>query len=332
MKGSDRTTISGGVSLSYRREKFLFRNQTTITSNVANDSPYGSFSEYAALNPYYTPYDQYGNISENIVPHLDAGNSVMVNNWYKDIEFKANMTLEGIDTPQKLNLEVRIEGCDAVNDWDFWVYPAQVELVQGTVYTTDTLDAKALAVLQDGGNVLITAAGKIQYGKEVKQYFTPVFWNTSWFKMRPPHTTGIFLNEYHPLFREFPTEYHSNLQWWELLNKAQVMQFTDFPATFQPTVQSIDTWFISRKIGMLFEAKVLNGKLMMTSMDITSQPEKRIVARQMHKAILNYMNSDAFRPADKIAPELIQALFTKVAGDVKSYTKDSPDELKPKIN
>ena len=41
----------------------------------------------------------------------------------------------------------------------------------------------------------------------------------------------------------------------ELLNKAQVMQFTDFPATFQPTVQSIDTWFISRKIGMLFEAK-----------------------------------------------------------------------------
>ena len=83
------------------------------------------------------------------------------------------MTLEGIDTPQKLNLEVRIEGCDAVNDWDFWVYPAQVELVQGTVYTTDTLDAKALAVLQDGGNVLITAAGKIQYGKEVKQYFTP---------------------------------------------------------------------------------------------------------------------------------------------------------------
>ncbi len=242
---------------------------------------------------------------------LSAPHHIPIGNLYS--LGSVDMTLEGIDTPQKLNLEVRIEGCDAVNDWDFWVYPAQVELVQGTVYTTDTLDAKAWAVLQDGGNVLITAAGKIQYGKEVKQYFTPVFWNTSWFKMRPPHTTGIFLNEYHPLFREFPTEYHSNLQWWELLNKAQVMQFTDFPATFQPTVQSIDTWFISRKIGMLFEAKVLNGKLMMTSMDITSQPEKRIVARQMHKAILNYMNSDAFRPADKIAPELIQALFTKVA-------------------
>ena len=243
-----------------------------------------------------------------------------------------DMKLSGITKPQKLNMEIRIEGSDAVNDWDFWVYPAQVELTQGDVYTTDTLDAKAISILQEGGNVLITAAGKIQYGKEVKQYFTPVFWNTSWFKMRPPHTTGIFLNEYHPLFREFPTEYHSNLQWWELLNKAQVMQFTGFPTEFQPTIQSIDTWFINRKIGMLFEANVLNGKLIMTSMDITSKPEKRVVARQMHKAILDYMNSDAFRPTANIAPELIQELFTKVAGDVKSYTKDSPDELKPKIN
>ena len=90
MKGSDRTTISGGISLSYRREKFLFRNQTTLTSNVAQDSPYGSFSEYARLNPYYTPYDQYGQLSENIVPHLETGNSVAVNNWYQNIEFQAN--------------------------------------------------------------------------------------------------------------------------------------------------------------------------------------------------------------------------------------------------
>ena len=37
-----------------------------------------------------------------------------------------DMNLKGIDTPQKLNLEVCIEGSDAVNDWDFWVYPAQV--------------------------------------------------------------------------------------------------------------------------------------------------------------------------------------------------------------
>lgn len=90
MKGSDRETISGGISLSYRHKKFLFRNQLTITSNVADDSPYGTFSEYAALNPYYTPYDQYGSIGQNIVPQLDLGNDVTVNAWYDDIKFEAN--------------------------------------------------------------------------------------------------------------------------------------------------------------------------------------------------------------------------------------------------
>ena len=108
------------------------------------------------------------------------------------------------------------------------------------------------------------------------------------------------------------------------------MQFTDFPADFQPLVQSIDTWFISRKIGMLFEAKVLNGKLMMTSMDITSNLDKRIVARQMNKAILDYMNSDNFRPQTEVSLETIKDLYTKTAKKVDTYTKDSPDELKPK--
>ena len=44
------------------------------------------------------------------------------------------------------------------------------------------------------------------------------------------------------------------------------------------------------------------------------------------------MNSDSFRPSATVSLEQVQELFTKVAGNVKSYTKDSPDELKPKIN
>ena len=307
-----------------RIPKFTYTNNETFHADI-EISHFGKEALQKA-NTVYCVKDKYGKIyARGVVSTRDIpiGNLFLLGS--------IDMKLNDIRTPQKLNLEVRLGNSDIVNDWDFWVYPDKVKLTQGNVYTTDTLDEKAISILQEGGNVLITAAGKIKYGREVKQYFTPVFWNTSWFKMRPPHTTGIFLNDYHPLFRDFPTEYHSNLQWWELLNKAQVMQFSHFPAEFQPTIQSIDTWFISRKIGMLFEANVLNGKLIMTSMDITSQPEKRIVARQMHKAILDYMNSDAFRPNTRISPEQIQTLFTKIAGDVKSYTKDSPDELKPSI-
>jgi hypothetical protein len=163
------------------------------------------------------------------------------------------------------------------------------------------------------------------------QQFTPVFWNTSWFKMRPPHTTGIYVENTHSIFDLFPTDYHSDMQWWELVNRAQVMQFTDFPKDFQPLVQSIDTWFVSRKIGMLFEANVGKGKLVMTSMDITSDLEHRLVARQMRQAILDYMQSDDFQPSLTIQSKVITDLFTKDAPKVDMFTNDSPDELKPKL-
>ncbi|MBQ2586675.1 MAG: hypothetical protein II570_07100, partial [Bacteroidaceae bacterium] len=227
----------------------------------------------------------------------------------------------------------------AVNRWEFWVYPTpksdvvkyEKDWVPKGVYVTDSLDEKAMKTLKKGGNVLICAAGKVTYGREVVQQFTPVFWNTSWFKMRPPHTTGVFVENTHPIFDLFPTDYHSDMQWWELVNRAQVMQFTDFPKDFQPLVQSIDTWFVSRKIGMLFEANVGKGKLVMTSMDITNNLDKRIVARQMRESILAYMQSEKFKPQWTIDAQLVSDLFTKVAGEIDMYTKDSPDELKPEL-
>lgn len=82
---------------------------------------------------------------------------------------------------------------------------------------------------------------------------------------------------------------------------------------------------------MLFEANVLNGKLMMTSMDLSTDLDERIVARQMRKAILDYMNSDSFRPQHEVSPQQISDLFQKVAGEVNMYTRQSPDELKPTI-
>lgn len=304
-----------------RTEKFVYTNNETFRAAIEVAHFYKAPLKNAKT--VYTIKDRYGKLYDRgviAIGEIPVGNGHVLG--------EVSYPLQSVSEPVKLNLEVRIEGTEFVNDWDFWVYPAEVEIVQGEVYVTDSLDIQARKVLEQGGRVLITAAGKISYGKDVVQYFTPVFWNTSWFKMRPPHTTGIWVNDYHPLFKNFPTEYHSNLQWWELLHKSQVMLFSEFPEEFQPLVQSIDTWFISRKIGTLFEAKVGNGRLMMTSMDVTGNPEERVVARQMYKALLDYMNSDSFRPQHTVASELIENLFTKIAPPVNSFTKDAPDEIK----
>ena len=236
-----------------------------------------------------------------------------------------------VSEPSKLTLTVRIAG-DNRNHWDFWVYPEGKEVSSEGVYISDTLDAKTLDVLRSGGKVLLTAAGKVRLGSDVVQHYLPVFWNTSWFKMRPPHTTGAYIDKTHPLFRHgFPTDDWSNLNWWELLNRAQVMNLMELPKSYQSPVQPIDTWHISRKLGMIVEANVLGGKLLMTTMDIDTDLDHRLVARQMRRAVISYMSSDDFQPAVTLEPQVIEDFFVKEGPKVSMFTKESPDELKPKL-
>lgn len=240
-----------------------------------------------------------------------------------------------ISGPTKMKARATIVAGDKkyTNSWDYWIYPkAKIEPKAADIYETDTLDTKVLKVLEKGGKVLITAAGKVRYGSDVKQTYLPVFWNTSWFKMRPPHTTGATIDTKHPLFKGFPTDDWANLNWWELLNRAQVMNLSQFPKDYQPCIQPIDTWHVSRKLGMMIEANVLNGKVLMTTMDISSNLDRRPVARQMRKAVVDYMQGNEFNPTMRLEPSVLTNLFENEAPAVNMFTKDSPDELKPKIN
>ncbi len=241
-----------------------------------------------------------------------------------------NLDPSGINKPTKLRLTLSIYGYH--NHYDFWVYPKELpaENADG-ILVTDTLDRQALDVLGKGGKVLLCAAGKVRYGNDVKHTFLPVFWNTSWFKMRPPHTTGCYIQNDHPVFSDFPTDDWQNLNWWELVNRTQVMNLAEFPANYQPIVQPIDTWHVSRKLGMMVEANVLGGKLLMTSIDISNKLDERPVARQLRHSIIRYMKSENFNPTMDVAPEVISHLYEKEAPPVNMFTKDSPDELKPKL-
>ena len=246
-----------------------------------------------------------------------------------DITFDAS----AITSPQKLTLT--LSAGQHTNHWDFWVYPAvddaALSLVGTDIYETDTLDQKALDVLQRGGDVLLQCGGKIRFGNDVRHSFLPVFWNTSWFKMRPPHTTGSYIQSEHPMFRHFPTDDWQDLQWWELVNNTQVINLAEFPADYQPIVQPIDTWHISRKLGMMIEARVLNGRLLMTTMDLSNNLDRRLAARQLRYSVVRYMQSPDFRPSLSLDETTIRHLFDIEAPRVDMFTSGNPDELKPKL-
>ncbi|MCA5004938.1 exo-beta-1,4-galactosidase [Sphingobacterium bovistauri] len=244
---------------------------------------------------------------------------------------KIQVDLTNINKASQFNLEVSVK--QFKNDWNFWVYPEQQRVENKSVYYTNALDEKTEKILNEGGKVFLNVSGKVMKGKEVEMHFLPVFWNTSWFKMRPPHVTGMLIKNQHKAFENFPTSYHSDLQWWDIQHKSQVMNLEDFPVEFRPIIQPIDTWFFSRRLGLLFEARVGKGRIVVSSGDLRADIENRPASRQLYHSIIQYMNSEDFTPKDHIEFNIIKDLLTKESRmKIIDYTKDSPDELKPNSN
>ena len=224
-------------------------------------------------------------------------------------------------------LEVKVDRYE--NSWEFWVYPKTLpEISTEGIYICNELNKQAENILNNGGKVLLLGAGKVELGKEVVQYFKPVFWNTSWFRMRPPHTLGILCDPDHPVFRNFPTEYHSNFQWWSLINRQQVMILDKMTPELRPLIQPIDTWFLNRRLGMLFEVRIGKGKLMVCSIDLEHNMEDRPAARQFMYSLIHYMQSDEFKPANKIDIQLVKNIFTpQESKSVNFHTREKAEDL-----
>jgi hypothetical protein len=228
---------------------------------------------------------------------------------------EVSLPLSDITSAKKLVLTVAIQNTGYSNDWDFWVYPERAEQpVSQAVLITDDLNEHALDVLKKGGKVMLCPGpDRIKgdaYGK-VPPGFTSIFWNTAWTGRQAPHTLGILCDPKNPALADFPTEYHCNWQWWELVTKSQIMILNDFPAGFRPIVQVIDDWNTNRKLGLVFECRIGRGKFLMCSIDLRDL-QKRPVARQMRFSLIKYMQSDEFNPTPSLDAEHIKNLFIKL--------------------
>lgn len=79
MKGSNRQNILGNAYLSYRKNGLNVRNEVTVTSNIGNNSPYGTFQQYARLNPYWTPYQDDGSLKYFLETVYDGNGNRLTN-------------------------------------------------------------------------------------------------------------------------------------------------------------------------------------------------------------------------------------------------------------
>ena len=252
----------------------------------------------------------------------ENGNSVFEGIFNKmDIPIGNNIKLgeikiygDKIVTPQKLVLTVDVAGYS--NSWDFWVYPAkQKSLDEQNILVTSDLDSKAAAFLEKGGNVLLSlkkGSLKAEKGGSIKVGFSSIFWNTAWNEKQAPHTLGILCDPENPALNEFPTEYHSNWQWWDAMSHSQAIVLDDFNPELKPIVRVIDDWFENRRLALIFEAEVGNGKVIVSGIDLVNDMENRPEARQLLYSIKKYMIGNEFNPKVKLDILICQNLLDSI--------------------
>ncbi len=226
-----------------------------------------------------------------------------------------SVPLDRLAAPARYTLRLMLPGTTVRNHWDFWVYPANLPDVPADgILLAHTLDAGARARLAAGGTVLLLAgAGDLTGG--LPMCFTTFYWTTFGLTGGQSSAAGLLCDPAHPLFRDFPTEAHTNWQWWELLTRASPMILDEpgravpWPKAHRPLVQMIDGWKVNRKLAVVTEARVGPGRLAVCSIDLEHDLASRPVARQFRASLLRYLQSPEFRPRDAVAPEAVAALF-----------------------
>ncbi len=217
--------------------------------------------------------------------------------------------LAGVTQASRLRLSVSIEGTPYGNDWDIWVYPKEVETAPADdVLVAQQLDDGVRERLQAGGKVLLLLP-RYAIAGDTSGSFEAVFWNRLWFPTQQVHTLGILCDPGHPALEGFPTDSHSNWQWWDLCKQSKPVIMDDLPEGLSPIVQVIDDWNTCRKLGLVFEAKVGSGKLLLCGIDLEKDLAARPVARQLRYSLLRHMASDRFAPDTVVPLEALEALL-----------------------
>jgi len=128
--------------------------------------------------------------------------------------------------------------------------------------------------------------------------------------MKPsPGTLGILTIPEHPALARFPTEYHTNWQWWHLIENSRSVVlplayttprvFEGIPSDYRPIVQVIDNVYRNQKLGLVFEFRVGRGKLLVCAIDLPKLRNRPEAAQLLH-SLLAYVSSPQFRPVTEM--------------------------------
>lgn len=224
------------------------------------------------------------------------------------------------DKPAKLNVSLNIEGTEARNSYELWVYPKKALEKKGIIIARD-LNQEVVKVLEKGGKVL-WMPDSLPY--TVGGLFQTDYWNYRMFKTIcennkkkvSPGTLGILTNPEHPIFKGFPTEMHTNWQWFPVIKESHPLVLDNFAKDYRPIVQVIDNIERNHKLGLVMEWKVEAGKLLVCMSDL-EKASKYPEGKAFYQSVIDYMRSADFNPSAEIT---VDDLKKKLAEEPRKIT------------
>ncbi len=108
MKGSQNQNLGANFNMTYMKEKLTMRANVSLNESNSSNSPYGSFSQYTRLNPYYIPEDANGNQVKVLDNNTVSGQSTIITNPLYDATVGIKDGSNSLNVTTNLSLEYMV--------------------------------------------------------------------------------------------------------------------------------------------------------------------------------------------------------------------------------
>lgn len=212
-----------------------------------------------------------------------------------------DIPLDFVEKNTALTLKVRIGDC--ISAYPIWVYRKTTPVCPENVYETRAFDVKTREILQNGGRVYLSPdADKESLPNSIKTQFTTDFWSVGTFADQEGGM-GQLIDTEHPIFKEFPTDFHTDWQWWIMASKRAVI----LPHPMKTIITEMDSYAFLRPMAQMIEFRCLKGKVLLSTMEL-HKSQQYPEARALQASIYTYLSGENFEPAEEITEEELSML------------------------
>lgn len=187
------------------------------------------------------------------------------------------------------------------NTWTEFVYPERsisfnVPVISG--YTPQLEE-----IIENGGKAVVLAMAD-NLAKPIEGLFKPVFWSPAWFKSQ--RACGLIIDSRHAVFDGFPTNDFADFQWKHPIDNSVSADISELTQDFKPIIEPVPNFFDNTPRSPLFEAKIGKADILFCGFDFSID---NVTVNALKTSIAEYVNSDMFKPKQKLDKEAFKKLF-----------------------